>query len=126
MRWDNLRQDIRYALRRLRHDAGFAIAAVLIIGLAVGANTTIFSVVNSLLFRPLPFRDSSRLVWIANTGGDGGLSSQTTRIANYQDWQHMNRSFESMSSYFAFFDYGSYTMVGVGDPERLVGVGVEQ
>jgi predicted permease len=126
MRFDNLRQDIRYALRRLRHDAGFAIAAVLIIGLAVGANTTIFSVVNSLLFRPLPFRDSSRLVWIANAGGDGGLSSQTTRIANYQDWQQMNHSFESMSSYFAFFDYGSYTMVGVGDPERLVGVGVEQ
>ena len=126
MRVDNLRQDIRYALRRLRHDAGFAVAAILIIGLAVGANTTIFSVVNSLLFRPLPFPGSSRLVWIENVGGDGGLSSRTTRIANYRDWTHLNHSFESLTSYFAFFDYGSYTMVGSGDPERLVGAGVEQ
>jgi predicted permease len=123
---DALRQDIRYTLRRLRRDIGFATAAVLIIGLGVGANTAIFSVVNSLLFRPLPFTASDRLVWIANTGGDGGLSSQTSRVSNYLDWARMNRSFESLSAYFAFFDYGSYDMVGVGDPERLVGVGVAQ
>src|SRR5579864_1313218 len=101
MRWDSLQQDIRYTLRRLRQDAGFAVAAVLIIGLGVGANTAIFSIVNTLLFRPLPFRDAQRLVWIENTGGDGGLSSRTTRIANYLDWMHMNQSFESLSSYFA-------------------------
>lgn len=126
MRWDNLQQDIRYTFRRLRHDLGFAIAAVLIVGLGVGANTAIFSIVNALLIRPLAFRDGTRLVWIANAGGDGGLSSLTTRIANYLDWRHMNQSFESLTSYFAFFDYGSYTMIGGGDPERLVGVGVEQ
>ncbi len=126
MRWDSLQQDIRYTFRRLRHDAGFAAAAVLIIGLGVGANTAIFSVVNSLLFRPLPFHDAPRLVWIANTGGDGGLSSVTTRVANYQDWGQQTKTFESLTSYFAFFDYGSYTMLGAGDPERLIGVGVAQ
>jgi putative ABC transport system permease protein len=126
MHWDTVQQDIRYTLRRLRRDVGFATAAVLIIGLGVGANTAIFSVVNSLLFRPLPFTASNRLVWIANTGGDGGLSSQTSRVFNYLDWAQMNHSFESLSAYFAFFDYGSYDMVGVGEPERLVGVGVAQ
>jgi putative ABC transport system permease protein len=126
MRWESFRQDIRYTFRRLRHDSGFTVAAVLIIGLGVGANTAIFSVVNSLLFRPLPFPASDRLVWIANTGGDGGLSSRTSRVSNYLDWSQMNKSFESLSSYFAFFDYGSYTLVGAGDPERLIGAGVSQ
>jgi putative ABC transport system permease protein len=127
MRWDSFRQDIRYTIRRLRHDAGFAAAAILIIGLGVGANTTIFSVVNSLLFRPLPFHDSNRLVWIANAGhGDGGLSSVTSRVANYLDWSQQTQTLDGLTSYFAFFDYGSYTMVGAGDPERLIGVGVAQ
>ncbi len=128
MHWDTLVQDIRYTLRRLRHDSGFALAAVLIIGLGVGSNTAIFSIVNTLLFRPMQFRDSERLVWIANAGagGDGGLSSQTTKVDNYQDWNRMNQSFEGLTSYFAFFDYGTYTMVGTGEPERLIGAGVEQ
>ncbi len=127
MPWDTLIQDVRYTLRRLRHDSGFTLAAVLIIGLGVGSNTAIFSVVNTLLFRPMQFRDSDRLVWIANDGGgDGGLSSQTTRVANYQDWSQFNQSFEGLSAYFAFFDYGTYTMVGVGDPEHLIGAGVAQ
>src|SRR5262249_15653366 len=74
---------------------------------------------------PLPFPGSERLVWIANTG-TAGLSSLTTRVNNYLDWQRMNSSFEELAAYFAFFDYGTYNMVGAGDPERLVGVGVSQ
>jgi predicted permease len=124
MHWDSFQQDILYTLRRLRRDAGFFFAAVLIIGLGVGANTAIFSVVNALLFRPLQFNASDRLVWIANTGTE--LSGVTSRVANYQDWQRMNKSMESMAAYFAFFDYGTYTLAGVGEPERLVGVGVSQ
>jgi putative ABC transport system permease protein len=126
MHWDSLRQDTRYAVRSFRRDAGFFATAVLIIGLGIGATTAIFSVVNALLFRPLQFPDSDRLVWIANTGSEGGLSSVTTRVANYMDWQRMTRSFESLAAYFAFFDYGSYNLIGLGEPERLVGVGVSQ
>src|SRR5882724_5831018 len=124
MHWDTFKQDILYTLRRLRRDAGFFFAAVLIIGLGVGAITAIFSVVNALLFRPLQFNASERLVWIANTGT--GLSGVTSRVANYQDWRRINKSMESMAAYFAFFDYGTYTLAGMGEPERLVGVGVSQ
>ncbi|MEO8662040.1 MAG: ABC transporter permease, partial [Bryobacteraceae bacterium] len=125
MPWNELRHDIRYTLRSFRRNAGFFVAAVLIIGLGIGANTTIFSVVNALLFRPLAFQNPDRLVWIANTG-DSGLSSVTSRVSNYVDWRAMNHSLEGMAAYFAFFDYGSYKLAGVGEPERLVGVGVSQ
>ena len=124
MHWDNFKHDIRYTLRTLRRDAGFFIAAVLIIGLGVGANTAIFSVVRALLFRPLQFQASNRLVWIANSGGD--QSGVTTRVINYLDWRRLNHSMEDMAAYFAFFDYGTYNLIGVGEPERLVGVGVSQ
>ncbi len=126
MRWDSVRQDIRYAGRTLRREAAFFAAAVTIIGLGIGANTAIFSVVNAVLFRPLRFQGSERLVWIANTGRDGGMSAVTTRVANYNDWRRVNRSFEEMAAYFAFFDYGTYNLIGSGEPERLVGVGVSQ
>ena len=124
MHWDNLKNDILYTLRTLRRDAGFFIAAVLIIGLGVGANTAIFSVVRALLLRPLQFQASDRLVWIANTGDD--LSGATSRVITYLDWRRMNHSMEDMAAYFAFFDYGTYNLIGVGEPERLVGVGVSQ
>jgi putative ABC transport system permease protein len=123
---DTLRQDVLYSLRTLRRDAGFFSVAILIMALGIGANTAIFSVVNGLLFKPLQFSHSDRLVWIANTGSDGGLSSVTSRVANYIDWRRMNKSFEDLASYFAFFDYGTYNFTGSGEPERLVGVGVSQ
>lgn len=126
MNWDGLRNDLRYTLRGFRRDTGFVIAAILIIALGIGANTTIFSIVNTVLFRPLQFNGSDRLVWISNVGGDGGLSSRTSRVANYLDWKRLNHSFEELTSWFAFFDYGTYNLIGVGEPERLVGVGVEQ
>lgn len=126
MHWDTLRHDVLYTLRSFRRDLGFFSAAVLIIALGIGANTAIFSVVNALLFRPLQFPASDRLVWIANTGPEADLSSRTSRVANYADWRSMNRSFEELTSYFAFFDYGSYNLIGVGEPERLVGVGVDR
>jgi len=122
---DQLLQDLRYALRAMRKDFGFCAVAALILGLGIGANTAIFSVVNTLLLRPLPFRDSGRLVWIANTG-HSGLSGETTRVANYRDWRAMNQSFEDLTAYFAFSDYGSYTLKEAGEPERLLGFGVAQ
>lgn len=118
-------RDVRYALRTMRRDAGFCTVAVLILGLGIGANTAIFSVANRVLFRPLPFREPERLVWIANTG-TSGLSGATSRVANYRDWRAMNQSFEDLSAYFPFSDYRYYNLIGTGEPERLSGYRVAQ
>ncbi|MCU1328188.1 MAG: hypothetical protein JWN34_3558 [Bryobacterales bacterium] len=119
-------QDIRYALRALWRDRGFTTTAILILGIGIGSNTAIFSIVNTLLFRPPQVRAAERLVFISNVGGDGGLSSQTSRVANYLDWKAGTKTMEDMAAYFAFFDYGTYSMIGSGEPERLVGVDVSQ
>src|SRR5262245_26233597 len=103
--------DFKFAFRQLVKNPFFTAVAVLTLALGIGANTAIFSIVNALLFRPLGFRDPDRLVWIANTGG-GGMSGVTTRVANFQEWQKLNTSFEDLAAYFAFFDYGSYTLTG--------------
>ena len=66
-RWmSDLTQDLRHAFRGMRRDAGFTAFTILIAGLGIGASCTVFSVVNALLLRPLPFRDPGRLVWISN------------------------------------------------------------
>src|SRR5258708_17168079 len=121
-------QDIRFGARQLRKSPGFSAVAVLTLALGIGANTAIFSVVNALLFRPLPFHDPQKLVWIANgvPGGGGGLSSETTRVANFSDWRRENHSFESLAAYFAFFDYIGHTLTSDGEPIRLQSVGVSQ
>src|SRR5882757_8257715 len=123
---EQLVRDLRYSLRTMRRDAAFCAVAVLILGLGIGANTAIFSVVNTVLFRPLPFRDPSRLVWISNVLPGAGLSGETSRVSNYRDFRSMNTSFEDLTSYFAFSDYGSYTLTETGEPERLIGYGVAQ
>jgi hypothetical protein len=120
---DSIRRDIGYALRGFLREPGFTVIAVSILALGIGANTTVFSVVNPLLLRPLPFPDSERLVWIANTG-ETGLSGATYQVATFEAMQRESRSFEGLSAYFAFFDYGSYKLTGSGQPERLVGVAV--
>jgi predicted permease len=117
---------LRYAFRTLLRERGFFAVAVLIIGLGIGANTAIFSIVNTLLVRPLPFQEPERLVWVANTGTTGGLSTVTSRTSNLRDYRRLNQSFDSLTGYYAFFDYRSYVLVGDGEPERLVGVGVAQ
>lgn len=116
-------QDARYALRSIRRELGFFTFAALIIGLGVGANTAVFSVMSPLMLRPLPFEDSGDLAWIA-LNRTGGMSSVTSRTSNLRDYRVMNQSFLDMTGYFAFFDYESYNLTGDGQPERLVGVGV--
>ena len=120
---ESYHQDFRYALRVFRREPGVSVIAIIILALGIGANTAVFSIVNPLLLRQLPFPEADRLVWIANTG-NSGLSGATFRVDWYDEFQRNNRSFESLSAYFAFFGYGSYTLTGHGDPERLVGVDV--
>lgn len=120
-----LAQDVRFAFRAILRDFRFFAFAAIIIGLGIGANTAVFSVMNPLLLRPLPFEDPGELVWIG-LNDIGGLSSRTSRTSNLRDFRAMNQSFEALTGYFAFFEYESYNLVGEGDPERLVGVGVAQ
>jgi len=116
-------QDFRYALRSIRKDLRFYGFAALILGLGIGANTAVFSVINPLMFRPLPFQDPGDLVWIS-LSEEGGLSNRTSRTSNLRDFRELNRSFDGLTGYFAFFEYESYNLLREGDPERLVGVGV--
>src|SRR5215212_10958431 len=98
----DLLQDLRYTIRVLRRDAGFAAFAILIAGLGIGASSTVFSVVNTLLLRPLPFVEPDRLVWIAN-GNTAGLSGQTTQVGHMLDLRERTRSLSSVGGFFAFY-----------------------
>ena len=116
-------QDIRYSLRTLRRDAGFAIFAILIAGLGVGACATVFSVVHTILLRSLPVGESDRLVWIANDGG-AGMSGRTIQVGHLQGMQKATSSFSEIAGFFAFYSAGDLKMTGAGEPERVTGVPV--
>ena len=110
-------QDVRYGLRQLRRNPGFTAVAIMTLGLGIGANTAIFSVVNSVLLQPLPFRDPERLVDLRETEvapGDYPLSGP-----DYLDWQAQNHTLEAVSLY-----SWTHTMSlsGVGEPEPAAAV----
>jgi predicted permease len=117
--------DLKFAFRQLLKNPGFTAVAVLTLALGIGACTAMFSVVHAVLLRPLPFQEPGRLVWIENVG-TGGLSARTTRVDNFVEWREQNDSFEKLGAYFAFFDYGRYTLIDHGEPRRLRGVGISQ
>lgn len=120
---DSAWKDLRYSFRSLRRDAGFATFAILIVGLGIGASSTLFSVVNALLLRPLPFTDPQRLVWITNYDV-AGLSGQTTQVGHMLDLREQNRSFTDIAGYFAFYGVGDNVLSGQSTPERLSSVPV--
>ncbi len=123
MAFDGLLQDLRYTGRTLRRDAGFTTFAVLIAGLGIGASATVFSVVNTLLLRPLPFAQPQQLVWIANRD-TSGLSGQTTQVGHLLDLRERTQSLSAIAGYFAFYGVGDNLLSGKGEPERLSGVPV--
>ncbi len=124
---ESLLQDLRYTLRTLRRDAGFTTFAILIIGLGIGASSTVFSVLDTLLVRPLPFKDPNSLVWIANkTKVDGDLSGATVQVGRLLNFRERNKSFSDIAGYFAFYGVGDSKLTGNGEPERLSEVPVSQ
>jgi predicted permease len=122
---DTLRQDLRYTFRALRENPGFTAFAILIIGVGVGASSTIFSVVNTLLLRPLPLQDSRQLVWIYNLSDDG-ISEWSTQVGHFLDVRKQNQSFTDLAAYFAFSQPGDAKITGDGETERLSSLLVSQ
>jgi predicted permease len=124
---ESLGQDLRYALRTLGRDVGFATFTILIVGLGVGASCTVFSVVNTLLVHPLPFREPASLAWVANhDDATGDMSAKTTQVDHFLDMRAQNQSFSDMAAYMAFYGVGDAKLIGGGEPERLTSVPVSQ
>jgi predicted permease len=116
--WDILKQDLRYAARTLNRARGFALTAILVTALGVGANTAAFSVADFVLLRPLPFPDPDALVRLCEgprSGGGWGCMNQLSP-ANYRDFKRMSSSFEDMGA----FASDAVNLVGGGEPRRLV------
>ena len=125
MALDNFTRDLRYTFRSLRRNAGFATFAILIVGLGIGASATVFSVVNALVLRPLPFEKPEELVWIANRN-TAGLSGQTTQVNHMRDLAQRMQSLSALAGYFAFYGVGDTVLSSGGEPERLSAVPVTQ
>ncbi|MDR5727653.1 MAG: ABC transporter permease [Terriglobia bacterium] len=120
---DILLQDMRYTFRTLRRHRSFTIVAVLILALGIGANVSVFSVVNTILLRPLPFPEPQRLVRILTKKTTGGESSQTYSSDATKEYQQRNHSFQSVTGYFAFTSSDNYKLTaGQGQPVPVTGI----
>jgi putative ABC transport system permease protein len=118
---ETLVQDLRYGLRQLRRNPGFTAVAVLTLALGIGANTAIFSVVNAVLLRPLPFRDPSRLVLLWSRFPRWGFSGPGALTdPDFVEWRKQNRVFGQVAA----FRGQTSNLTGEGEPERLLGTTV--
>jgi putative ABC transport system permease protein len=109
--------DIRYALRLLRKSHLFTLTVVTIIALGIGATTAIFSVVNAVLLRPLPFADPDRLMQVAEKNDALHLPQFGASALNYLSWKEATRTFAQLGA----IQFGTYTLSGSGDPENYTG-----
>src|SRR5580704_15299341 len=109
--------DLRYAVRTLRKSPVFTIAAILTMTLTIGANTAIFSVVNAVLIRPLPFAAPERLMQVAEKNDKLNISNFAASVLNYLSWKQQNRSFQALGA----IGSGAYTLTGRGEPEQFNG-----
>src|SRR5262252_384514 len=120
---DGVRQDIRYTARTLRRDAAFTTFAILIVGLGIGAATTVFSLVNGVLLRALPFRDPNRLVWVSNIGDDG-VAEWRLQVSHFRDLVARSQSLDGLAGYFAYYSRGDATVTSGSDTQRFTSVPV--
>src|SRR6476620_10570036 len=106
-------QDVRYGLRMLWKHRGVSAIVILALALGIGANTAIFSVVNSVLLRPLPYDEADRLVFLNEKSPV--LDEMSISYPNFEDWRAQNQSFERIGVY----NRSSYNLTGTGEPERI-------
>ena len=113
----DLGQDIHYGLRILRKNPAFTAIAVIALALGIGANSAIFSVVNAILLKPLPYKNPDQLVMIWEKATHLGFPKDTPPPANFLDWRQQSTVFEGMAA----TSYRSFNLTGIGEPERLDG-----
>jgi putative ABC transport system permease protein len=112
---DSVADDVAFGWRSLRRAPGFAVVAVLLLALGIGATSAMFSVVSAVLLRALPYEDADRIVHIGEHARNDPQRTTTTSTPNYEDWRRLSRSFAAMGIY----DGWSPVLTGRGDPVRL-------
>ena len=117
---ETLLNDLRYATRSLLKHPGFTIVAVITLALGIGANTAMFSVINAVLLRPLPYHEPQRLVTIWEQSPERNLYEMPISFANLRDWVDQNHTFDQISAY----TFTNFNLIGVGEPKRLGAVRV--
>src|SRR5262247_3799544 len=115
-----LLQDLRYGARMLLKNTGFTSIAVLTLGLGIGANSAIFSVLNAVLWQRLPYKDPERLVIVWETIPKTGLTENTPAPFNYYAWREQSRVFENLAAWQILLE----NLTGAGEPEQISGQGV--
>jgi predicted permease len=121
--------DVRFAMRTLARDRAFSVVAALVLALGIGANIAVFSVVDTMLLRPLPFPDANGLMWLEpgknldpKLLAAAGLGGTTFDVDDYEVFQRNNKSFESVTGYNPFLGNSEYTLTGDGAAQGLAGV----
>src|ERR1700690_2640071 len=115
-----LLKELRSSLRPLYKVPGFIIVALLVLALGIGANTAIFSVVNSVVLRPLPYPGADRFALIWETDLKDGIQREGPSGPNFLDWKEQSQSFDEM----ALLEVGTGTLTGDGEPEQVIGLRV--
>ena len=108
-----LTQDFKYAFRRLKNDPGFAVVAILTLALGIGANSAMFSIVNAVLLRPLPYRDPAKLMLLSEHWPQ--FPRLSVSYLNFRDWRDQSHSFEAMGA----VRNAIMTMTGAAEAERI-------
>ncbi len=119
---DIFMQDLRYACRILLRDKSFTLIAVLILALGIGANIAVYSVVNAILVRPLPFSDPQQLVWMGPAASKCGFSCETYTSDAYDEFRAMNHAFQDVAGYFAFSTSDNVKLTGSGQPKPATAI----
>ena len=122
--WNDCLRDVRYTFRKLCREPGFAAVSILILALAIGANVAVFSVVNTLLLRPLPFPNSDQLVWIAPPPTGCGWSCATYSSDAYEELRSQTRAYQDITGYEAFTTPDNLRLTGRGEPVPVTGIEV--
>jgi hypothetical protein len=114
-------QDARYGARMLRRNPSYAVMIILTLALGIGANTAVFSVVNSVLLKPSPFKDPNRLVIIWETDNKNRATNSSVSSSDFIDWKDQTQLFEEIAAWrFLYFN-----MTGRDEPERVQGLTVD-